>query len=79
MGDSLKTLIYIAAGALLTLYIYFQIPLGALLLYPAFDALKKDAYEAAALLGAQPFQYWVKIGFPSPFSRFTWYLYYLIC
>jgi len=49
---------------LLTLYIYFQIPLGALLLYPAFDALKKDAYEAAALLGANPFQYWIKIGFP---------------
>lgn len=49
---------------LLTLYIYFQIPLGALLLYPAFDALKKDAYEAAALLGASPFNYWIKIGFP---------------
>ncbi|MCZ2720954.1 ABC transporter permease [Marinomonas sp. 15G1-11] len=49
---------------LLTLYIYFQIPLGALLLYPAFDALKKDAYEAAALLGANPFKYWVKIGIP---------------
>lgn len=49
---------------LLTLYIYFQIPLGALLLYPAFDALKKDAYEAAALLGANPVQYWIKIGLP---------------
>lgn len=49
---------------LLTLYIYFQIPLGALLLYPAFDALKKDAYEAAALLGASPVQYWIRIGLP---------------
>lgn len=49
---------------LLTLYIYFQIPLGALLLYPALDALKKDAYEAASLLGASPFKYWMKIGLP---------------
>ena len=53
-----------SSWGLLTLYIYFQIPLGALLLYPAFDALKKDAYEAAALLGASPFKYWVKIGLP---------------
>jgi len=53
-----------SSWGLLTLYVYFQIPLGALLLYPAFDALKKDAYEAAALLGASPFRYWVKIGLP---------------
>lgn len=33
-------------------YIYFQIPLGVLLLYPAFDALKHEWQEAAALLGA---------------------------
>ncbi|WP_238596772.1 ABC transporter permease subunit [Psychromonas sp. psych-6C06] len=49
---------------LLTLYTYFQIPLGILLLYPAFDALKKDAYEAALLLGSSPFKYWIKIGLP---------------
>ena len=53
-----------SSWGLLILYVYFQIPLGALLLYPAFDALKKDAYEAAALLGASPFRYWVKIGLP---------------
>ncbi len=49
---------------LLALYIYFQIPLGALLLYPAFDALKKDWQEAAALLGASQRQYWLKIALP---------------
>lgn len=53
-----------SSWGLLTLYIYFQIPLGTLLLYPAFDALKKDAYEASALLGASPRQYWMKIGLP---------------
>nr|WP_093269605.1 ABC transporter permease subunit [Vibrio xiamenensis] len=49
---------------LLTLYIYFQIPLGILLLYPAFDALKQDWYDAAALLGASPMRYWLNIGIP---------------
>ena len=49
---------------LLTLYIYFQIPLGILLLYPAFDALKQDWYDAAALLGANPIRYWLSIGIP---------------
>lgn len=38
---------------LLTLYIYFQIPLGVLLLYPAFDALSDDWQSASALLGAK--------------------------
>jgi putative spermidine/putrescine transport system permease protein len=51
-------------SGLLALYVYFQVPLGALLLYPAFDALKKDAYEASQLLGANSRQYWLKIGLP---------------
>ncbi|MCE0496181.1 ABC transporter permease [Vibrio salinus] len=49
---------------LLTLYIYFQIPLGVLLLYPAYDALKQDWYDAAALLGASVWKYWLKIAIP---------------
>lgn len=49
---------------LLTLYIYFQIPLGVLLLYPAFDALSDDWQAASALLGAKTWQYWIKIALP---------------
>lgn len=49
---------------LLTLYIYFQIPLGVLLLYPAFDALSDDWQAASALLGAKTWQYWTKIALP---------------
>lgn len=49
---------------LLTLYIYFQIPLGVLLLYPAFDALSDDWQAASALLGAKAWQYWIKIALP---------------
>jgi len=49
---------------LLIIYIYFQIPLAALLLYPAFDALQDDWQAAAALLGANNWQYWAKIALP---------------
>lgn len=49
---------------LIVLYTYFQIPLGVLLLYPAFDALREDWRESAALLGASPWQFWRHIGLP---------------
>jgi putative spermidine/putrescine transport system permease protein len=49
---------------LIILYTYFQIPLGVLLLYPAFDALREDWRESAELLGASSWQYWRHIGLP---------------
>lgn len=49
---------------LIILYTYFQIPLGVLLLYPAFDALREDWRESAALLGANAWDYWRLIGLP---------------
>ncbi|EMK3278505.1 ABC transporter permease subunit [Vibrio parahaemolyticus] len=49
---------------LLAIYIYFQIPLAVLLLYPAFDALSDDWQAAAALLGARIAQYWAKVALP---------------
>ncbi|MHC6224514.1 ABC transporter permease [Pseudomonas sp. X10] len=49
---------------LILVYTYFQIPLGVLLLYPAFDALREDWRESAALLGANGWQYWRLIGLP---------------
>ncbi|MNF91962.1 Sulfate transport system permease protein CysW [compost metagenome] len=49
---------------LIILYTYFQIPLGVLLLYPAFDALREDWRESAELLGANAWQYWLHIGLP---------------
>ncbi|MDC5848993.1 ABC transporter permease subunit [Vibrio europaeus] len=49
---------------LLAIYIYFQIPLAVLLLYPAFDALSDDWQAAAALLGARTSQYWTKVALP---------------
>lgn len=55
--------IYSKSGLILV-YTYFQIPLGVLLLYPAFDALREDWRESAALLGASHWQYWRHIGLP---------------
>jgi putative spermidine/putrescine transport system permease protein len=49
---------------LIVLYSYFQIPLGVLLLYPTFDALRADWRESAALLGANSWQFWRYIGLP---------------
>ncbi|MFH8133026.1 ABC transporter permease [Pantoea osteomyelitidis] len=45
-------------------YTWFQIPLGILLLFPAFDGLKKEWQESAALLGASRWRYWRHIGLP---------------
>ncbi len=49
---------------LIILYTYFQIPLGVMLLYPAFDALREDWRESAALLGASHWAFWRYIGIP---------------
>ena len=49
---------------LIILYTYFQIPLGVLLLYPAFDAVREDWWESASLLGASSWQFWRHIGLP---------------
>lgn len=53
-----------SANGLILLYTYFQIPLGVLLLYPAFDALDDDWQAAAALLGARLWQYWMRVALP---------------
>lgn len=55
--------IYSASG-LMVLYIYFQIQLGILLLYPAFDALKPEWEDAAKTMGASKFTYWYKVAIP---------------
>lgn len=49
---------------LLAIYVYFQVPLATLLLYPAFDALNDDWQAASALLGANTSQFWRHIALP---------------
>lgn len=45
-------------------YVYFQIPLGILLLYPAIDVLRPEWKAAADNLGASTLEYWRYIGIP---------------
>ncbi|WP_286865646.1 MULTISPECIES: ABC transporter permease [Pantoea] len=51
-------------NGMVLVYTWFQIPLGVLLLYPAFDGLKKEWQESAAILGASRWRYWWHIGLP---------------
>jgi putative spermidine/putrescine transport system permease protein len=45
-------------------YLYFQFPLMLLVISPALEGLKKEWREAAEGLGATPFDYWRRVGFP---------------
>ncbi len=46
------------------IYVYFQIPMGTLLLLPAFDKIKKEWKEAARLMNARSIRFWIQIGIP---------------
>ncbi|WP_239616268.1 ABC transporter permease [Cohnella mopanensis] len=49
---------------LVLVYVYFQVPLALLLLYPSFYGIRDQWREAAALLGASRWQFWRTVGLP---------------
>lgn len=51
-------------SGLLLIFIYFQLPLALMLLYPIYDGIQQQWKEAAALLGASTLQFWLKVGIP---------------
>jgi putative spermidine/putrescine transport system permease protein len=53
-----------STGGLIVIYTWFQVPLGILLLFPAFSGLKLEWRDAASLLGAGRIAYWRHIGLP---------------
>lgn len=55
--------LYSVVGLMIT-YIYFQIPLSALLLIPAFESIKKEWKDAVGLLGGTSRTFWFKVGLP---------------
>ncbi|MGM9936544.1 MAG: ABC transporter permease [Candidatus Ornithomonoglobus sp.] len=55
--------LYSVSGLMIT-YIYFQIPLSALLLLPAFESIKEEWKDAVALLGGTNRIFWLKVGVP---------------
>ena len=46
------------------IFLYFQIPMGTLLLLPAFQEIRKEWKEAALLMNCSSFRFWRKIGLP---------------
>ncbi len=63
--DALANFDLYTVFGLLTIYIYFQIPLATLLLIPAFKSLKVQWEEAVSLLGGTSLDYWFKVAIPS--------------
>jgi putative spermidine/putrescine transport system permease protein len=55
--------LYSTTGLILV-YIYFQIPLMALIMAPAFDGLRNEWLEASENLGASRMQYWRYVALP---------------
>lgn len=51
-------------SGLVLIYIYFQLPLAVMLIYPVYQGIQVQWKEAAALLGASPSQFWLRIGVP---------------
>ncbi len=62
--DLTKVFSLYSGVGLIVVYTYFQVPLGILLLYPAFDGLRLEWKEAARNLGASDFAFWRHIGIP---------------
>lgn len=55
--------VYSKTGLIL-MYIYFQLPLGLLLLYPVFDRLDPQWQEMVNILGGGTFTFWKRVGIP---------------
>jgi len=49
---------------LILVYVYFQIPLAIMLIYPSFQGIKEQWKEASALLGGTKISFWFRIGIP---------------
>lgn len=49
---------------LVIVYLYFQIPLMFLVSLPAINGLRETWREAAAIMGASGFRYWLRVGVP---------------
>jgi putative spermidine/putrescine transport system permease protein len=49
---------------LVLVYVYFQVPLATLLLYPVYFGIQERWREAASLLGAGSASYWLRIALP---------------
>lgn len=56
--------LYTGTG-MIPMFIWFAIPLGTLLLIPAFEGVRREWKESATLMGASRIQFWLKVGIPN--------------
>lgn len=52
------------SGGVSMIYVYFQVPLATLLLLPAFEGIRREWKEAAALMGGSSVYFWRRVGLP---------------
>lgn len=51
-------------GGMFVIYVYFQIPMGTLLILPAFEKVRREWKESARLMDAGSFRFWMQVGIP---------------
>ena len=54
-----------SGSGMIPLFIWLAIPLGTLLLIPAFEGVHREWKESATLMGASRVQFWLKVGIPN--------------
>ncbi|MGE8205329.1 ABC transporter permease [Heyndrickxia sp. NPDC080065] len=62
--DTLSSFNLYSWSGLVLIYIYFQLPLAVMLLFPVYQGIQNQWKEAASLLGASSAQFWLRIGLP---------------
>lgn len=55
--------LYSVAGMFI-IYLYFQIPMGTLLMLPVFEKVRKEWREASSLMGAGQLRFWARLAIP---------------
>lgn len=51
-------------SGLLMVYVYFQVPLATMLLFPAFEGIRPQWRESVELLGGGGWTFWRRVGLP---------------
>ena len=62
--DALANYHLYSLGGMFVIYVYFQIPMGTLLMLSAFEKIRKEWKESAYLMGAGNIKFWTHIGIP---------------
>lgn len=62
--DALANYNLYSLGGMFIIYVYFQIPVGTLLMLPTFEKVRKEWKESARLMNASSIRFWAQVGIP---------------